>query len=104
MVTIRVPLIEQRDASYDILIGAGLVRQLDKILPEYCRAAAYALISDSHVGKAYGEDILERLSASGYRVELLTFPAGESHKTRDTWASLSDRMPNLRRRSKSDSV
>jgi 3-dehydroquinate synthase len=92
VVTIRVPLIEQRDASYDILIGAGLVRQLDKILPEYCRAAAYALISDSHVGKAYGEDILERLSASGYRVELLTFPAGESHKTRDTWASLSDRM------------
>jgi 3-dehydroquinate synthase len=92
VVTIRVPLVEQRDASYDILIGAGLVRQLDKILPEYCPAAAYALISDSHVGKAYGEDLLTRLSATGYRVELLTFPAGESHKTRDTWASLSDRM------------
>ena len=92
MVTIRVPLVEQRDASYDILIGAGLVRQLDKILTEYCPAAAYALISDSHVGKAYGEDLLKRLSTTGYRVELLTFPAGESNKTRDTWASLSDRM------------
>jgi hypothetical protein len=32
VVTIRVPLIEQRDASYDILIEAGLVRQLDAIL------------------------------------------------------------------------
>jgi len=92
VVTIRVPLVEQRDASYDILIGAGLVRQLDKILTEYCPAAAYALISDSHVGKAYGEDLLKRLSTTGYRVELLTFPAGESNKTRDTWASLSDRM------------
>jgi len=92
VVTIRVPLIEQRDASYDILIAPGLVRQLDKILPEYCPAAAYAVISDSHVGKLYGEDLLKRLSALGYRVELLTFPAGESNKTRETWASLSDRM------------
>ena len=92
MVTVRVPLVEQRDASYDILIGRGLVQQLDKILPEYCPAAAYAVISDSHVGKMYGEDLEQRLSALGCRVELLTFPAGEWNKTRDTWASLSDRM------------
>lgn len=92
MVTIRVPLVEQRDASYDILIGAALVRQLDKILPEYCPAAAYAVISDSHVGKLYGEELMKQLSAMGYRAELLTFPAGEWNKTRDTWASLSDRM------------
>lgn len=90
--TIRVPLIEQRDASYDILIGAGLVRQLDKILPEYCPAEAYAVISDSHVGKMYGEELVKQLSAIGYRAELLLFPAGEWNKTRDTWASLSDRM------------
>ncbi len=92
MVTIRVPLVEKRDASYDILIGAGLVHQLDKILPQYCPAAAYALITDAHVGKLYGEDLVTRLSAIGCRAELLTFPTGESNKTRDTWASLSDRM------------
>jgi 3-dehydroquinate synthase len=92
VVTIRVPLLERRDASYDILIGPGLVRQIDKILPEYCPAAAYAIISDSHVGKMYGEDVQQRLSAIGYRAELLTFPAGEWNKTRDTWAALSDRM------------
>ena len=92
MVTIRVPLVEQRDASYDILIGPGLVQQLDKILPEYCPAAAYAVISDSQVGKLYGESIAKQVSGAGCQVELLTFPAGESNKTRDTWASLSDRM------------
>jgi len=92
VVTIRVPLVEKRDASYDILIGAGLVHQLDKILPQYCPAAAYALITDAHVGKLYGEDLVTRLSAIGCRAELLTFPTGESNKTRDTWASLSDRM------------
>jgi 3-dehydroquinate synthase len=92
VVTIRVPLVEQRDASYDILIAPGLVRRLDTILPQYCPAAAYAVISDSHVGKIYGEDLEKRLSAIGYRAELFTFPAGEWNKTRDTWASLSDRM------------
>jgi len=91
-VTIRVPLVEKRDASYDILIKAGLVRQLDTILEEYCPAAAYAVISDSHVGKLYGEELVQQLSAGDHRVELLTFPAGESNKTRETWASLSDRM------------
>src|SRR2546423_7065824 len=92
MVTIRVPLVEQRDASYDILVAPGLVQQLDKILPQDCPAAAYALISDSHVGKLYGESIAKQVSGAGCQVELLTFPAGESNKTRDTWASLSDRM------------
>jgi len=92
VVTIRVPLVEKRDASYDILIKAGLVRQLDTILEEYCPAAAYAVISDSHVGKLYGEELVQQLSAGDHRVELLTFPAGESNKTRETWASLSDRM------------
>ena len=92
MVTIRVPLVETRDASYDILIGPGLVGQLDTIVREYCPAAAYAVISDSHVGKIFGEDAVQRLSAAGCRADLFTFSAGEWNKTRDTWASLSDRM------------
>jgi len=91
-VTIRVPLLEQRDASYDILINAGLVRQLDTILAEYCPAAAYAVISDSHVGKLYGEAIAKQVSDAGQRAELYTFPAGEWNKTRETWAALSDQM------------
>ena len=92
MVTIRVPLVEKRDASYDILIGSGLIRQLDTLVREYAPAAAYAVISDSHVGKILGEELTQELSATGCRAELFTFPAGEWNKTRDTWATLSDRM------------
>jgi len=92
VVTIRVPLVEQRDASYDILIAPGLIQQLDKILPQYCPAAAYALISDSHVGKLYGEKLVGTLHDSRLHAELFTFPAGESNKTRETWAAISDRM------------
>jgi 3-dehydroquinate synthase len=92
VVTIRVPLIAQRDASYDILVAPGLVHELDKILQQHCPAVAYAIISDSHVGKVYGEGLQQRLSAIGYRAELFTFPAGEWNKTRETWAALSDQM------------
>ena len=92
MVTIRVPLREQRDASYDIVIGRGALGGVRALLAKHCPAAAYAVISDSHVGKLYGENICHQLSAVSRPVELFTFPAGEWNKTRETWASLSDRM------------
>jgi 3-dehydroquinate synthase len=92
VVTIRVPLVEQRDASYDILIAPGLIQQLDKVLPQYCPAAAYALITDSNLAKLYGEPIVKQVSGVGCQVELFTFPAGESNKTRETWAAISDQM------------
>lgn len=92
MVTIRVPLREQRDASYDILVGAGVIAQLPALLREHCPAAGYAVVTDSHVGKLYGDQVVKLVSGAGCRVELFTFPAGEWNKTRETWASLSDRM------------
>jgi len=91
-VTIRVPLREQRDASYEIAIGRGLLAELPALLKKHCPAAAYTVISDSHVAKLYGDQVLKQVSSTGYRAELLTFPAGEWNKTRETWASLSDRM------------
>lgn len=90
--TIRVLLVEQRDASYDILIAPGLARRLDRIVTQYCPATAYAVISDSHVAKLYGESLVATLHEAKLKAELFTFPAGEWNKTRDTWASLSDRM------------
>ncbi|HEV8510722.1 MAG TPA: 3-dehydroquinate synthase [Gemmatimonadales bacterium] len=90
--TIRVPLVEKRDASYDILVAPGLVHELDQVLTQYCPAAAYAIISDSHVGKVYGESLSATLQGAQLKAELFTFPAGEWNKTRETWASLSDRM------------
>ena len=90
--TIRVPLVEQRDASYDILIDPGLAGGVGKLLAQYCPAPAYAVISDSHVGKLYGERLVATLRDAAMRAELFSFPAGEWNKTRETWASLSDRM------------
>ncbi|HEV8399096.1 MAG TPA: 3-dehydroquinate synthase [Gemmatimonadales bacterium] len=89
---IRVPLHEQRDASYDIAIGPGLLAELPALLQQHCPAPAYAVVTDSHVAKLYGDEVVKRVANTGPRAELFTFPAGEWNKTRETWASLSDRM------------
>ena len=90
--TIRVPLREQRDASYDIVIGRGALGVVATLLGQHCPAAAYAVISDSHVAKLYGERLVATLHDAKLQAELFAFPAGEWNKTRETWASLSDRM------------
>jgi 3-dehydroquinate synthase len=92
VVTVHVPIREDRDASYDIFIGRGLLAELPRLVTERCPAAAYAVVSDSHVGKLYGATLTTALGAAGLKAELLTFPAGEWNKTRETWATLSDRM------------
>jgi 3-dehydroquinate synthase len=92
VVTVRVSLVEHRDASYDILIGRGELARLPPLLAERCPAAAYAVVSDSHVAPLHGERVARALSDAGRRSELLTFPAGESNKTRETWADLCDRL------------
>jgi 3-dehydroquinate synthase len=92
VVSIRVPLREERDVSYDILIGRGLRTRLPGLLVERCPAAGYAVISDSHVAPLYGEPLVAALRTAGMPTELLTFPAGEWNKTRDTWSALCDRL------------
>jgi 3-dehydroquinate synthase len=96
VVTVRVPLVSQRDASYDILVGRGLLRELPRLLAEYCPAPRYVVISDSHVAERYGQQVARALQDVGIESERLTFPAGEWNKTRDTWSALCDRMLEAR--------
>jgi len=92
VVSVRVTLQEQRDASYDIVIGRGLLAELPALLARHCPAARYAVITDSHVAGPYGRRVVESLHSAGAAADLLQFPAGEWNKTRETWAALSDRM------------
>lgn len=92
MVTVRVPLAAGRDASYDVLVGPGLLDRLPDLLAERCAAAAYAVIADDMVAPLYAAPLCERLAGEGRRAALLSFPSGEQSKTRATWADLTDRM------------
>ena len=90
--TIRVPLREDRDASYDIVIGRGLLAELPRFLRAAAPAVAYAVVSDSHVAELYGAPLVARLVEGGLPARLFVFPAGEWNKSRGTWATLSDQM------------
>ncbi len=56
-----------------------------------CPAASYVVISDSNVGPLYAEQVVNRISDVA-PTHLITFPAGERHKTRKTWSTLTDQM------------
>src|SRR5213593_2640865 len=92
MVKLRVAISEQHDASYDIVIGRGLLADLPALVKAACPASRYVVITDSHVAKLYGKQVMARFYDAKLQVELLEFPAGEWNKTRETWALLSDRM------------
>ena len=80
------------EASYDILIGRGLLAELPALLATHCPSSTYVVISDSHVAPRYGESVVAGLRQAGHTTLLLTFPAGEWNKTRETWSALSDRL------------
>lgn len=92
MVTLRVPIPQPPDASYDIVIGRGVLAELPGLLVRHCPAARYAVVTDSHVRDLVAPPVVAALRDAGLDAELFTFPAGERNKTRESWAAVSDQM------------
>lgn len=78
--TVRVELGKN---SYEIMIGRGLLADLDKYIPLSKRRTA--LITDENVLTHYSRELAKR-----YSLELFPFPAGEQQKTRETVNKLQD--------------
>ena len=53
-------------------------------------AHRYALITDSNVGPLYAKKVAGQLDPDA--MDILTIPAGESNKTREVWARMTDEM------------
>jgi 3-dehydroquinate synthase len=73
-----------------IRVGRGLFDQAGAIIREVAPAHRYALITDSNVGPLYAERVRNQIEKG--TAEILTIPAGESNKTREIWARLTDQM------------
>lgn len=81
-------------ASYDVVVGRGLLPDLAAHLERACPAARYAVVADDAVAERYGPRVREAVAA--FRpCDLVTFPAGEWNKTREHWAALTDRLLGL---------
>lgn len=76
---------------YDVVLGRGVLDDLGSLVAAHCPASHYAVVSDSSVAERYGARAVEALRHAG-PTSLLTFPAGEWNKTRETWQTITDQL------------
>jgi len=76
--------------SYDAHVGNGLLERAGEIIRTVAPAHRYAIISDDNVAPLYAARLRTSLGAA--QTELYTIPPGESHKTREQWARLTDEL------------
>lgn len=86
---------ESAGGSYPVVVGRSVLHEIVGLLREWVSAHRYAVVSDETVAELHGQKLMDLLADEGMIADLLTFPAGEKHKTRGTWSDLTDRMLDL---------
>jgi len=76
--------------TYRVSVAVGLLDRVGPIVRERAPAYRFAVITDDQVGPRYAARVIGSFAGADARV--LTVPAGEAHKTRETWARLTDTM------------
>ena len=71
-------------------MAPGSLDRAGELAREAAPAYRYAIITDSEVGPIYAARVAA--SFGDARVDVLTIPSGERHKTRESWARLSDEL------------
>ena len=74
---------------YPVYVETGSLGRLGALAAEHLGERRVAMIADSAVHRLYREG---RLGAAGWEGETITFPPGETSKTREEWARLSDEL------------
>lgn len=95
-VHVRVDAVPPAAAGYDVIVRNGALNELAERITGAAPAAAYAVITPFGLQDTLGTRVLADLRDAGLRAELIGFDDGEPHKTRETWAALTDRMLELR--------
>lgn len=76
--------------TYRVTIAPGALDRIGEIVRHAAPAHRYAIVTDSHVGPVYATRVREALRSPAESI--FTIPAGEAHKTRDSWARLTDEL------------
>lgn len=87
MILVRTPT-----GGYDVLVGPGLLSQVGELVLERGLRGLALVVSDETVAGLYAERVIKALSAAGLEADLVTFPAGEPHKTLRTVEKLYGRL------------
>ncbi len=73
-----------------ILVAPGLLDRAGEFVRQNAPAHRYALVTDSNIEPLYAGMVKSQFERGS--VDVLTIPAGESNKTRETWSRLTDQM------------
>jgi len=76
--------------TYTVTIAPDALSGVGDLVRAVASAHRYAIVTDSNVGPAYASRV--RTALGDAHTVVFTIPAGEAHKTRDTWAALTDEM------------
>ncbi|MGH7650488.1 MAG: 3-dehydroquinate synthase [Gemmatimonadaceae bacterium] len=86
-----------RTAAREIRLGRSIIRVAPGLLSgigaqirELAPVNRYVIITDSNVGPLYAARIRDQLGSA--TTDVLVVPAGETNKTREAWARLTDQM------------
>lgn len=77
-------------STYDILVAPGALDTVGDVARRTVSAHRYVIITDRNVAPLYAERVGKSFGAE--RPDVLLVDAGEVHKTRETWAHLTDEM------------
>jgi len=75
--------------TYEVTVTPGALDHVAQIASA-TGAHRHAVITDDNVGPLYAARVRDSVGAA--RTIVLTVPAGEAHKTRETWARLTDEL------------
>lgn len=94
MPTINVRLKKKQDNSYRILIEDGLLQKLPEILKKDKWGEKYAIITDTTIGKLFGNPFMKELKKAGLESHIFIFPPGDQSKSLQIVEKIMDQMLN----------
>lgn len=74
--------------SYDITIGAGILKNTGEILKTVKKPCRAVIVTDSNVDELYADTVMDSLINAGYPADKYVFPAGETSKNAETFVDI----------------
>jgi len=86
---IRVPISER---PYDVVVGAGILRESGERASAVVRPCRCAVVTDSHVGPIYAGPVATALEQAGFTPVVVTVAAGEVSKSLEQAGAVCEEM------------
>ena len=79
-------------ASYDGLVGSGLLARIGELVAPQVRGPRCAVIADENSARLFSATVMESLRAASFEPSLITLPAGEHSKSLEQLGAVCDEM------------